>query len=519
MSILGDLLGYGKEDMPLELEEILDQYGNTRARAAAKRALRAEEENQSAEALFRKWLKLHVKENGMRWYSDNEIGSYCYALHYVAVRVYGSEEGNLFLSTTADSVSEKVEGIREKPEYESINEESNGTLDVALRMYQAWIYNSGELMSAELHAPFYLPEGGKKVETKEEVLEQFYYEEVPMDYVQKVYYGAPGTGKSYQVELFLQSQYPDPEERDQHCKRVIFHPTYSYGEFVGQIKPMISVDKPLDYAYVAGPFTVLLKYAFLNPEEKYYLVIEEINRGNAPAIFGDLFQLLDRGKDGRSEYPLINRDIGAYFSLDPWMKNVFHSGKIWLPANFNIIATMNTADENIFVMDSAFKRRFALEYVPVDFTEVPDWVKEEYATFAGEEPLEKVLGLEEASKGRFAQVARELQKQGKLQRNWPAFGMLVNAAIDEENLKARMAGKPKEERIAENKKLGPFFPRRDELEDRAKFINKVIFYLKQDVFANSTSRMLLSFEELTEDYLEQGKDLFTLLVPEGPEKR
>jgi len=112
-------------------------------------------------------------------------------------------------------------------------------------------------------------------------------------------------------------------------------------------------------------------------------VIEEINRGNSPAIFGDLFQLLDRQENGKSEYAVQNVDVTAYFSKDPGLKRLFEEGKIWLPANFNILATMNTADENIFVLDSAFKRRFQLEYVRIDFDNMPaEWTKE-YDIFSG----------------------------------------------------------------------------------------------------------------------------------------
>jgi len=114
-------------------------------------------------------------------------------------------------------------------------------------------------------------------------------------------YGVPGSGKSYTIK----QEYCDDEER---MERVVFHPDYTYSDFVGQILPNVT-EKMVNYEFKPGPFTRLLKKAYDNPSIEFFLIIEEINRGNAPAIFGDIFQLLDRNDKGESEYSISNTDI------------------------------------------------------------------------------------------------------------------------------------------------------------------------------------------------------------------
>ena len=262
----------------------------------------------------------------------------------------------------------------------------------------------------------------------------------------------------------------------------------------------------MDYVFAPGPLTLLLKDAFEHPTEVFYLVIEEINRGNAPAIFGDLFQLLDRLPNGKSEYTVQNYDMTAYFSRDPGLKNIFHEGKVWFPANFNILATMNTADENIFVLDSAFKRRFALEYTKINFDNLPEEWSHPYDTFAGSRPLNELFkgtALED--------FVDQLYYEGKLSRDWPTFARLTNKIIDMINRKAISGPNPQLARIAENKKLGPFFVAEADLCQKDTFLNKVVFYLKQDVFTYSDHYMTESFEEIYMKYVEDDADLFELL--------
>ncbi len=166
-------------------------------------------------------------------------------------------------------------------------------------------------------------------------------------------YGVPGSGKSHTIK----KEYCDNEE---FMERVVFHPEYSYTDFVGQILPTIKDDK-LEYIFTPGPMTKILKKAYENPQSMFYLIIEEINRGNAPAIFGDIFQLLDRDLTGVSEYGITNAEMSKEIYN---VENV----KIKIPGNLTILATMNTSDQNVFTLDTAFKRRWSMKMIRNDFS-------------------------------------------------------------------------------------------------------------------------------------------------------
>lgn len=462
------------------------------------------------ERAFREWMRNQLNESGIRRYTDNAIIAYCYALRTACHKMVPSVAGNLFAVSEADEFDRIYPSIVNSADFEQVNRESgNGAFAVGMKLYRYYLRQENLTDADNLSAPFFLKNQINNSGYNENRGLEFNYKEVSMKPVQRIYYGAPGTGKSYSVMKLLESEYQDKKERDAHCKRLIFHPTYRYEDFVGCIKPLISLDKPLDYVYSPGPFTALLKEAFAHPSEKYYLIIEEINRGNAPAIFGDLFQLLDRQESGKSEYTVENVDVSAYFSRDPGLKNLFSEGKIWLPSNYNIIATMNTADENIFVLDNAFKRRFKLQYVQIDFDEVPEKWSREYATFMGTDSLQQLF-----SHSPLEEYVTQLVFQGKLRRNWPTFARLVNCLIDKMNLELIRSGERGITKIPENKKLGPFFASEEELMDRGEFINKVVFYLKQDVFSFSGHYMVDSYEDIYNKYMDRSQDLFTLLVPE-----
>ena len=149
-----------------------------------------------------------------------------------------------------------------------------------------------------------------------------------------------------------------------HVERLVFHPDYTYSDFIGQILPVVAEDGQVSYQFTAGPFTNILKDAYLNPTEEYILVIEEINRGNAPAIFGEVFQLLDRKviasekyddgmPIGTSEYGITNANIAKIVYGDS-------KHKVKIPSNLSIIGTMNTSDQNVFTLDTAFQRRWEM---------------------------------------------------------------------------------------------------------------------------------------------------------------
>ena len=119
-------------------------------------------------------------------------------------------------------------------------------------------------------------------------------------------------------------------------------------------------DGIVSYKFTEGPFTSLLKKAYTNPEKMFYLIIEEINRGNAPAIFGEVFQLLDRKDDGTSEYGITNVDIANIVYNNP-------NKKVRIPSNMSIIGTMNTSDQNVFTLDTAFQRRWNMRMIENTF--------------------------------------------------------------------------------------------------------------------------------------------------------
>ena len=180
-------------------------------------------------------------------------------------------------------------------------------------------------------------------------------------------YGVPGSGKSWTIE-------------HEYCKegtkveRLVFHPDYTYSDFIGQILPDVADNGQVSYKFTAGPFTTIVRDAYRNPKTEYVLVIEEINRGNAPAIFGEVFQLLDRKKEklkknddgfaiGTSEYGITNPNIA-----DIVYGNKTH--KVRIPSNLSIIGTMNTSDQNVFTLDTAFQRRWDMRLVENNFDDV-----------------------------------------------------------------------------------------------------------------------------------------------------
>lgn len=190
----------------------------------------------------------------------------------------------------------------------------------------------------------------------------------PLDTVQKIYFGAPGAGKSHAVDVFV-------KEHKGLVYRTTFHPDSDYATFVGTYKPKKS-DTGIDYTFVPQAFTNAYVASWKNPTKPVFLVIEEINRGNCAQIFGDLFQLLDR-KKGWSEYS-ISADTDLVEYLVKELSNTkddevdgsagIEGGKIKLRPNLHILATMNTSDQSLFPMDSAFKRRWNWEYVPINET-------------------------------------------------------------------------------------------------------------------------------------------------------
>ena len=206
-----------------------------------------------------------------------------------------------------------------------------------------------------------------------------------------IFFGAPGTGKSYQLNKLAKDSFAAG-----NVTRVTFYPDYTYSQFVGCFKPVTRYkdndDKPaskqesyISYEFVPGPFLETYVKAVQNPDENYLLIVEEINRANPAAVFGDVFQLLDRDASGRSEYEIaVPREMQDYFGirLPEYANNgCIHNpakllseqermanevNRLSLPSNMYIWATMNSADQGVFPMDTAFKRRWDFRYMGID---------------------------------------------------------------------------------------------------------------------------------------------------------
>lgn len=178
--------------------------------------------------------------------------------------------------------------------------------------------------------------------------------------MQKIYYGAPGTGKSFAIKEYLENKGIE----DEYIFRVTFHPEFTYNDFIGQLLPTVEKngndESTITYGFEKGVFTLALEKAYQDTSKEVYLVIEEMSRGNCASIFGDIFQLLDRENSG------VEKGYSRYFINNPVIAKdiiALSGDRIKLPANLSILGTVNTSDQNVFVMDTAFKRRFEWEYI------------------------------------------------------------------------------------------------------------------------------------------------------------
>lgn len=242
---------------------------------------------------------------------------------------------------------------------------------------------------------------------------------------QTIFFGSPGTGKSHKVKQLLKDI---PEDR---VFRTTFHPDCDYSTFVGCYKPSMDGDK-IRYEFEPQVFTKAYIAAWNDSTKPVFMVIEEINRGNCAQVFGDLFQLLDRDKAGYSEYPVQADEALKQYLIENASGSITN-GQLRLPPNLNILATMNTSDQSLFPMDSAFKRRWAWEYVPID----PDCPDSQFKITIGDKSYK-----------------------------WSSFLVKVNERIH--NLSD-----------SEDKQLGNFFIKSDI--DVEEFKSKIMFYLWSEV--------------------------------------
>ena len=314
--------------------------------------------------------------------------------------------------------------------------------------------------------------------------------------IQKIYYGCPGTGKSRTIKDKVEGDdgekmmyfdergkvVDDPSTIEDKSKlttnvfRTTFHPDYDYSTFVGSYKPVMNPvldedgnetgKEELAYEFVPQVFTnayvrawkSLADETLTDDEKQVYLIIEEINRGNCAQIFGDLFQLLDR-KNNRSEFSIIpDAELRKHLANEG-----LESNKLILPENLHILATMNTSDQSLFPMDSAFKRRWAMEYVPINL----------------EQKIAKEFTFEVKGKN----------------YSWVEFLGKVNPLI-------------RKATDSEDKQMGEFFIKGQISEEE--FKNKVMFYIWNDVCKDLYSASRISpLYFMRSDEAEGTKNVFT----------
>lgn len=262
--------------------------------------------------------------------------------------------------------------------------------------------------------------------------------------LQIMLYGAPGTGKSYRISSLIRQSYPSYNEYDDnpYVFRTTIYRDYSYFDFVGNIMP-VTKDGKIFYEFVPGIFTTALFAALRNQDRgiDVYLILEEMSRGDIASIFGDIFQLLDRDDTGKSMYGINNKSIYEYLILNGAIKPGY---KIVIPKNLHIIGTVNTSDQNVNVIDTAFKRRF-------DFT------------YVGVEPIKS------DNNGYVNNFSIKFTSDN--QYEWVKLYQAINHVIIND------LG------LAEDKQLGPFFlkDKGDDDLNREQVANKLLHYLWQDV--------------------------------------
>lgn len=328
-----------------------------------------------------------------------------------------------------------------------------------------------------------------------------------------IFFGAPGTGKSYQLKELAKKNFPKG-----NIRRVTFHPDYTYAQFIGCFKPFsrpkLDSDAPasavedaemaIEYRYVPGPFINTYVDAVKHPNDNFLLIIEEINRANPAATFGDVFQLLDRTDDGTSEYeiyvsedlhdhlkvqigPFLTDELGHRFGAttpinDPQLTAA--TSAIRLPNNMYIWATMNSADQGVFPMDTAFKRRWDFRYMDIN---------------DGEDEIDdyKVpMGTNEDGMPVYRVAWNDLRKG-------------INDVLRKLN-------------VNEDKLLGPFFIPPSRLANEAGFPEvfkaKVLLYLYEDVAKMKHGRLFSlgdhpSYSDVCKAFDENGEAIFRDFLP------
>ena len=312
------------------------------------------------EKKFRAWMAKQVTVNGTPC-TASMISNNCSALKKVCSLMEIAEYPDLesiFEIVDMDVFVEVKNIIQSHPDYEEVNKACNNRfLSTGLKWYEKFLNEMLQDVSS-----------GDSSEQDEK--EEIDLEAIRLSTGENVLlYGVPGSGKSWTIE----HEYCKPGSV---IERLVFHPDYTYSDFIGQILPAVAEDGQVSYKFTPGPFTNILRESYHNPGTEYILIIEEINRGNAPAIFGEVFQLLDRKVEirdidddgfpvGTSEYGITNMNIAEeMYGKDR------KTEKVRIPSNLSIIGTMNTSDQNVFTLDTAFQRRWDMRLIENDFENV-----------------------------------------------------------------------------------------------------------------------------------------------------
>ncbi len=277
-----------------------------------------------------------------------------------------------------------------------------------------------------------------------------------------IVYGAPGSGKSHHIKQFTEGK---------QVIRTVFHPEYQNADFVGSLRPY-QKDNEITYSFIPGPFIEALLLAN-NTSEQVYLVIEEINRANAAAVFGDIFQLLDRDSSGNSEYSITPEKTLQQYLTEQGYAN---ATQLHIPANLSIVATMNSSDQGVFLLDTAFKRRWEFQYSPINFDK-----------HQNKKPFtDKIVPY----KNSFF--------------SWCAFAETINSAL-------------KKHEVEEDRLIGPYFltdkERTSSKVCKTAISGKLLIYLWDDVLRHGLRHLVFSstirtFSELAHAY-ETGESIFS----------
>lgn len=288
---------------------------------------------------FRAWMETQVKPEGDsdagNPYTENTIDQY--VSNISSTPLPSHEDHSIFFTDAIAEVKDCIVIL-------DTSEKKNNTQRSAVKKYLKYL-----MAQQEVNTPL------------------IYNTDLETEYERnRIVFGAPGTGKSFNLKRDCEKILSDTTGS---YERVTFYPDYTYSQFVGTYKP-VSDGATIRYEFVPGPFMRVyveaMKSARSLVPQPYILIIEEINRAKVAAVFGDVFQLLDRDDDGVSEYEIqTSEDIRKYLATE--LKcDIAMCKKIKIPNNMFIWSTMNSADQGVFPMDTAFKRRWNFEYLGIN---------------------------------------------------------------------------------------------------------------------------------------------------------